>query len=63
MGSAYSLLLSVASSWGLRVVYLFTPLIIWLLTLCLYYSSVCPSPPLSEALGGCRTADANWQMV
>lgn len=46
------------------VVYLFSLLIIiLLLPLCVYYSSVCPGPPLSQALGGCCAAGANWQMV
>lgn len=67
MGRVYGLLLSIAPSWGLRewsLVYLFTLLIIiLLLPPCLYYSSVCAGPSLTQALGGCCTAGANWQMV
>lgn len=67
MGRGYGLLLSITSSWGQRewpLVYLFSLLIIiLLLPLVLYYSSVCPSPPLSQALGGCCAAGVNWQMV
>lgn len=67
MGRAYGLLLGITSSWGLRewpLVYLFSLLIIiLLLPLYLYYSSVCPDPPLSQALGGCCATGANWQMV